>query len=49
VAKTIIDKQINDKKLEEERRHNEALESAARGTESTERIEGEGFYLNPQE
>jgi hypothetical protein len=38
VAKTIIDKQTNDKKLEEERRHNEALESVARG---------EGFYLNP--
>jgi hypothetical protein len=41
VAKTIIDKQTNDKKLEEERRHNEALESAARGET------GEGFYLNP--
>lgn len=36
VAKTVLDKQANDKKIEEEQRHNIQMESAARG---------EGIYL----
>jgi len=44
IAKTAIDKQANDARLREDRRHNEELEAVARGAGAS--VAG-GFYLNP--